>query len=164
MDKELAEKSVAEVLGGKPTIASGALWFQKADVRTPDLLVECKTTEKDYYIFKSKLWEKLKKEADRDKIKIPVFVIDFHNYINKERVFVFSPQDFDIKVKKSDFDYFYGDDDICKDRKSVRLRMCGRYDICLFNLKHSEYGKLPIAPEHYLAYTDEYTFIHQVYK
>ena len=43
------EKRVAKETKGKTTPASGAFWSAKADVRSKLFLVECKTTQKDYY-------------------------------------------------------------------------------------------------------------------
>lgn len=85
------EKSVAKDFNAKVTVASGALWGMKADVRNDKFLIECKTTEKDYYSLTAKVWEKIEQEAIRDHLRIPLMVIDLKD---KDRVIVFRPQDF----------------------------------------------------------------------
>lgn len=72
----LQEKRVAKELGGRRVIASGSLWFASSDVRHDNLLVECKTTDKDYYSLSLATWEKIEKEAVRDGLRIPVMCID----------------------------------------------------------------------------------------
>lgn len=89
------EKSVAKDFNAKVTVASGALWGMKADVRNDKFLIECKTTEKDYYSLTAKVWEKIEQEAIRDHMRIPLMVIDLED---KDRVVVFRPQDFDPKI------------------------------------------------------------------
>lgn len=85
------EKSVAKDLNAKVTVASGALWGMKADVRNDKFLIECKTTEKDYYSLTAKVWEKIAEEATRDHLRIPLMVIDVED---KNRLVVFNPKDF----------------------------------------------------------------------
>ena len=89
------EKSVAKDFNAKVTVASGALWGMKADVRSDDYLIECKTTEKDYYPLSAKTWEKIENEAIRDHMRIPLMVIDLED---QDRVVVFKPQDFGLDV------------------------------------------------------------------
>ena len=88
---QLQEKSVAKDFGGKQVIASGALWFSKSDVRSDKCLIECKTTEKDYYPVTAKVWEKIELEAIRDN-RTPLLVVDLED---KNRLVVFSPKYFD---------------------------------------------------------------------
>lgn len=57
------EGFIAEALNGKVVIASGALYFAKGDVITTDYLVECKATQKSYYVLKRVIIEKIEKEA-----------------------------------------------------------------------------------------------------
>lgn len=85
------EKSVAKDFGAKVTVASGALWGMKADVRNDKFLIECKTTEKDYYSLTAKVWEKIAEEAVRDHIRTPLMVIDVED---RDRLVVFNPKDF----------------------------------------------------------------------
>jgi len=89
------EKSVAKAFNAKTTPASGAKWGQKADVRNEDYLIECKTTQKDFYTITTKVWEKIRTEAIKDHGRIPLLVIDLRD---KDRYVVFRPQDFDHKV------------------------------------------------------------------
>lgn len=87
------EKSVAKKLNAKVTIASGALWGMKGDVRNEEYLIECKTTSKPYYSLTAKVWEKIEKEAIKDHGRIPLMVIDLSNGDN--RYVVFNPNDFE---------------------------------------------------------------------
>ena len=85
------EKSVAKDFNARVTAASGALWGMKADVRGDKFLIECKTTEKDYYILTAKVWEKIQEEAIQDHMRTPLMVIDLKD---KDRYVVFRPKDF----------------------------------------------------------------------
>ena len=89
------EKSVAKSFNAKVTVASGALWGMKADVRNDKFLIECKTTEKDYYSLTAKVWEKIEQEAIRDHLRIPLMIIDLED---RDRVVVFRPKDFDPEI------------------------------------------------------------------
>lgn len=89
------EKSVAQKFGGKVTAASGALWGMKGDVRTDKFLIECKTTEKDYYTLTAKVWEKIQEEAIKDHMRIPLMMIDLKD---QDRYVVFRPKDFSKTV------------------------------------------------------------------
>ena len=71
------EKQVAKELKGKLVIASGALWGSKGDVRNNNLLVECKVTEKSSYSLNYSIWNKIRKEAIKDGLRIPVMCIEF---------------------------------------------------------------------------------------
>lgn len=66
---------VAKSIGGKTTVASGAKWNQKADVRHSVFLLECKTTEAMSYRLTQQTWEKITLEALRDGGKIPLMSI-----------------------------------------------------------------------------------------
>lgn len=89
------EKQVAKEVEGKTTIASGALYFQKADVRNDVYLIECKTTSKFYYSLTLATWEKINKEAIKDGLRVPVMCIDLED--GKNRMAVFSEPDFVFK-------------------------------------------------------------------
>lgn len=95
------EKSVAKEMNAKTVVASGAFWGNKADVRGSDLLIECKTTGNDYYNITSKVWEKIATEAVRDRLKIPLLMVDLRN---EDRYVIFNPQDFENKF----FEYEIG--------------------------------------------------------
>jgi hypothetical protein len=73
------EKKVAKDLGGRTVIASGSLWGMKADARSDDYLIECKTTKNSYYLLKYETWEKIAKEALKDGMRIPVMAIELEN-------------------------------------------------------------------------------------
>lgn len=85
------EKSVAKKFNARLTAASGALWGMKGDVRSDKYLIECKTTEKDYYTLTAKVWEKIQEEAIQDHMRTPLMVIDLKD---KDRYVVFRPKDF----------------------------------------------------------------------
>ena len=89
------EKSVAKDFNARVTVASGALWGSKGDVRNSKYLIECKTTEKDYYSLTATVWEKIEQEAIRDHMRIPLMVIDLED---RDRVVVFRPKDFDPNI------------------------------------------------------------------
>ena len=73
------EKRVAKETKGRTTPASGAFWSAKADVRSKLFLVECKTTQKDFYSLTEVVWSKIYKEAVKDGMRIPIMCIDLNN-------------------------------------------------------------------------------------
>lgn len=85
------EKSVAKDFNARVTVASGALWGMKGDVRNDKYLIECKTTEKEYYSLTAKVWEKIEEEAVRDRMRTPIMVIDVED---RDRLVVFNPKNF----------------------------------------------------------------------
>lgn len=103
------EQSVAKQVDGKTVIASGSLWFADSDVRSDDYLIECKTTSRDSFSVTAKIWEKIEKEAVRDRLRIPLLIIDLRDTL---RYVVFRNQDFALD------DYEIYDKDI---PKSFRL-------------------------------------------
>ena len=80
------ERSVAKTLVAKTVVASGSLWGSKGDVRNDKFLIECKTTEKTYYSVKNTIWEKIKEEATKDNLRIPLLIVDLED---KHRFVVF---------------------------------------------------------------------------
>lgn len=94
------EKSVAKEFDAVVTVASGALWGMKADCRSDKCLIECKTTEKDYYSVTSKVWEKIESEAIKDHGRIPLLIVDLED---KDRLVVFSPKYFEATSDMVDF-------------------------------------------------------------
>ena len=88
------EKDVAKILGGKTVMASGSLWQAKGDVRTSKYLVECKTTDKDFYKLEQKILAKIAKEAIKDGLRSPLLVFDCKN----ERFVVFRIKDCSLKA------------------------------------------------------------------
>lgn len=93
------ESKVAKELSGKVTPASGALWGAKADVRNDTFLVECKTTEKDFYSLTFNTWDKIYREAIKDSLRIPVMCIDLQN--GKQRYAVMCSKDLPDSVHNS---------------------------------------------------------------
>lgn len=89
------EKSVAKKFNARLTAASGALWGMKGDVRSDKYLIECKTTEKDYYTLTAKVWEKIQEEAIQDHMRTPLMVIDLKD---TDRYVVFRPKDFNRSI------------------------------------------------------------------
>ena len=85
------EKNVAKQFNAKQVIASGSLWFADSDVRSDKFLIECKTTGDSSYSLTSKVWEKIEKEAIRDRMRTPLMAIDLED---KNRIIVFNPKDF----------------------------------------------------------------------
>lgn len=87
------EKSVAKQFNGKTTISSGAIWFDKADVRSEKFLIECKTTQNSFYSVTSKVWEKVDRESCYAN-KTPLLIVDLKD---AERFVVFNPNHFGDK-------------------------------------------------------------------
>ena len=81
------ESKVAREINGRVTLASGALWMSKGDVRSNDYLVECKTTKKKTYPLHISTWLKIEKEAINDGFRIPVMCIDLEDGIYRKAVF-----------------------------------------------------------------------------
>lgn len=73
------ENRIAKEINAKVTIASGALDFQKADVRNDEFLIEAKTTAKDFYSLNVKTWEKIKDQAIKDGLRIPLMCVDLED-------------------------------------------------------------------------------------
>lgn len=89
---QLQEKSVAKDLNARTVVASGALWGSKGDVRHDNLLVECKTTDKDFYSLTLSTWEKIEREAVKDGLRLPVMCVDIKG--GKERYAVYLEKHF----------------------------------------------------------------------
>lgn len=69
------EKKAAKKIRGRQTPASGAMAFNKADVYSDLVRMECKTTEKQSYSIKKELLLKVAGETEHG--KIPVFNVRF---------------------------------------------------------------------------------------
>lgn len=98
------ELSIAKEVEGKTTIASGSLWFQKADVKNDKFLFECKITKEKYFNVTEKIWDKIRKQAVKDGLREPVLVIDFKDglyryaVIQLETLYSFNIQQKDIMI------------------------------------------------------------------
>lgn len=109
------EKFIAEAFGGKTQIASGAFTGLKGDCVTLDYLIECKATEKPYYILKRKVLEKIEQEAIKCN-KIPLLAVRCNNkdfiFFRYFDFFRETPMDenwfypLNESVKVTDLDYF----------------------------------------------------------
>ena len=140
---QLQEKSVAKDLNARVVVASGALWGSKGDVRHDNLLVECKTTDKDFYSLTIATWEKIEKEAIKDGLRIPVMCVDIKG--GKERYAVYL---------KRHFKHYKGCNDINRDintswtdKKSFRVQCPAR--ILMIGFKKKPTGESPcfvVAP------------------
>jgi hypothetical protein len=71
------EKNAANKVNGRTTLASGALPFDKGDVKNSLLRMECKTTEKKSIVLKRALLLKIQRETEMG--KIPVFNVQFEH-------------------------------------------------------------------------------------
>jgi len=84
------EKSLAKRYQGRPTLASGALHFDKSDVVLRNIRVECKRTDKDGLWVKKAWLDKLKREARTDEFyAMEVEVQDERIYLIPEGEFRF---------------------------------------------------------------------------
>lgn len=89
------EKAVAKELSADLVVASGAFWNLKGDIRSETILGECKTTLKDYYSITTKVWEKIREEALKDGMRVPILVIDLRD---EDRYVVLDPNSFSSKL------------------------------------------------------------------
>lgn len=96
---QLQELSVANSLNGKTVVASGAMWNAKGDVRNDEFLVECKTTKNYHYTLRSTTWEKIQFEARKDRMRIPLLIVDLED---SDRYVIFNPRDFLSDVREFD--------------------------------------------------------------
>lgn len=113
------EKRVAMELEGKVTVASGALSFQKADVRNEQFLVECKTTAKTFYSLTVTTWNKIKSQAVKDGLRIPLMCIDLED--GKTSVAIISYNDFVYTGLDLEAQYLGNPEPILTEAKSYRV-------------------------------------------
>lgn len=71
-----AERNLSKRVGGRVTIASGALDFQKGDIHAGDFLIESKSTEKESFSLPLNYLCKIKAESLSDN-KCPALAINF---------------------------------------------------------------------------------------
>ena len=131
------EKSVAKDLNAHTVIASGALWGSKGDVRHDNLLVECKTTEKDFYSVTMSVWNKIEREAVKDGLRVPIMCIDLKD--GKERYAVFLAKDFEHYKSYSEVTVMY--DLSWSDKKSFRVTCPER--VLMVNFRRKSMGESP---------------------
>lgn len=139
---QLQEISVAKDLNARTVVASGALWGSKGDVRHDNLLVECKTTEKDFYSLTLNTWEKIEREAVRDGLRIPVMCIDIKG--GKERYAVFLVKHFMHYRSYSEIEC--GDESYWTDKKSFRVDKPKRVSLIAMMSKTGELPYFIVTP------------------
>jgi hypothetical protein len=91
------EKKAAEDLGGRTQAASGAARFGGGDVRAPGYRIECKYTEKPYYILKLSELEKLQKQA-YGSLEQPVMQLAFVDRLGRRKEFAISKHSQEVVV------------------------------------------------------------------
>lgn len=108
------ERAAATDIGGRAHIASGALWFRKADLSNANFLVEDKFT--DAHMYRITLANLLKVEKHANAIgKIPVFRFGFEQ----------TGYDF-VLVNINDYNNYQGaSESIDVDGKSISLKLTG---------------------------------------
>lgn len=109
------EKEVASSFNAKTVVASGALWGAKGDCKSDKCLIECKTTEKDFYSVTSNVWEKIEDEAIKDHGRIPLLVVDVED---RDRLVVFNPKYFNSSMPTPYENSYNGDN-----KKSFRVSL-----------------------------------------
>lgn len=127
------EREVAKSFNAKTVVASGALWGAKGDCKSDKCLIECKTTEKEYYSVTSKVWEKIEDEAIKDHGRIPLLVVDVQD---KDRLVVFNPKYFSKPVPTPFENSSNGDN-----QKSFRVSLTLLIEIGM-DIEEYCYGKL----------------------
>jgi hypothetical protein len=90
-DWQISEKQVAEDLTGYTQPRSGGLEAMKGDVTTEDFLIEVKTTGKSKKYIKSKVFQKICKEARNDGRRLPLVVLVFSQDYGSDSRWVFLP-------------------------------------------------------------------------
>ena len=140
---QLQERSVAKDLNARTVVASGALWGSKGDVRHDNLLVECKTTDKDFYSVTLSTWEKIEREAVKDGLRIPVMCVDIKG--GKERYAVYIEKHF--KHYKGCYDINSDIDTSWTKSKSFRVNEPKR--VLMVSVQYKTTGETPcfvVAP------------------
>jgi hypothetical protein len=72
------EKRLAKKVSGSRPAASGAFWTRKGDVRSEDLLIEAKQTDKKSFSLVGTVWDKIRREALLDG-RMPVLAVQIQN-------------------------------------------------------------------------------------
>lgn len=73
------EKRLAKEIGGRTTIASGALWWDKGDLSNDRFLIEAKRTDSNKFRLEKRIWEKIRSEAIGCG-RIPLLLIEIGNF------------------------------------------------------------------------------------
>ena len=75
----IQENKIAKEIEGKPVVGSGCLWAAKGDARNDKYLIEAKFTDLPTYKLDYKTWDKIRREAINDGLRIPVMQITIQN-------------------------------------------------------------------------------------
>ena len=78
------EDVLAQKLNAYPVAGSGSNPFRKGDIRNATFLAEVKYTDKPFYILRISTWDKIRKEATADGLRIPIMLVDL-NYETPEQ-------------------------------------------------------------------------------
>lgn len=116
------EGKIAKEIGGKTTIASGATWIQKADVRNDKYLVEAKTTMSNSYTLSLTTWDRIRYQATKDGLRIPLMCIDLFD--GEERLAIMSNLDLWGLATECGYDsstLFVGDTYVKECPKSIKI-------------------------------------------
>lgn len=70
------EEDVASIVGGDLVKASGRLTGYKGDVKTGNLLIDCKYTETERYSLSSKMWRSVSEWATNE-MRVPMIAVRF---------------------------------------------------------------------------------------
>jgi hypothetical protein len=108
------EKEDAKYFGGRTTPASGATDWSKGDVKVPFFLIEDKFTDKDYYVLKLSIWQKIENEAMQENLRIPLLRLD----ICGQRFVIFDEDYFD-DIADTEMEYTIR---VSTNSKSIRLK------------------------------------------
>jgi len=73
------ERSAAKEIGGRSVIGSGALWFDKGDIKTEKFLIEDKFTDADSYTINLSTLKTVEKQAAKVH-KVPFLRFGFEKY------------------------------------------------------------------------------------
>jgi hypothetical protein len=90
------ERRNAKDIQGRRTLASGGTAFDKGDVKSDDLLMECKSTEKLSYRIQKGDLAKLAGQTEAD--QIPVFMLEFRP---ERSEFALIPKDWFLELLES---------------------------------------------------------------
>lgn len=86
---KLQETRAAHDYGGSRTPGSGSQWHSKADIKTPDYLIECKTTTHQSYSLKKNTWLAIYTQAVLEN-RTPLMEID----VDGTQLIVLGKEDF----------------------------------------------------------------------
>ena len=148
------EKRIAKSIGGKRTIGSGNLWFDKEDVKNSEWLIQTKATDKEFYNLKSIDIKKLIVNSKKTHRKW-AFVIEFNSSnILKRKIFV----GIDVNEAEQilDADLMYGFEDVKGKQIKIKVEdmesnwLTG--DFVLYSFKRDKIDICFISDEDFLGY------------